>query len=563
MIDYQKWSFMESWWRPYVLWLCSRSAGKTTEAAIFLQTKCFLIPNYTVWIFTNSAGQSIECFKKIEDIALQKIPSFRTCTDIFASEIERNSNSPTGFIHDPAGHHFSLFNNSGVTTLSSNLNAIRGKRGSIFYDETGWMGKEEFATTEPFASQDASWGIGVSKGPKYYEPQAMPLQRLYASSASDVTYPFYEKYRDFSKKMILGHPDYFVCDINANTILDFSTLNGEQIPSHLQREEIIRKMDEDPDMAEREYFNKFSKGGAQNSVVRMETMIRNSFVYPPVMCNDTGKRKFIFTYDPARNFDGSVLSIFELIEDEKVGLKLRYVRCISFVDTETRKKTPLPMNEQVKIIKKLLVDYNGPNAADWENIEVYIDAGAGGGGISAVADNLMEDWEDSSGQVHRGMVDPEHKQYETSRANYPNALPCIHLIEPASHKRLIFDALENMTKFDLIEFPDYDGKDVITIVNADGSYQDYELSFPERLALVQCNLAKTEITYMRKYISANGQTSYDLAKDKKNTMHDDRAYTVAMAAWVLSQKRRTDLINSNVQTDDDFSDFCFRAPKVK
>ena len=64
MIDYQKWSFMESWWRPYVLWLCSRSAGKTTEAAIFLQTKCFLIPNYTVQIFTNSAGQSIECFKK-------------------------------------------------------------------------------------------------------------------------------------------------------------------------------------------------------------------------------------------------------------------------------------------------------------------------------------------------------------------------------------------------------------------------------------------------------------------------------------------------------------------
>ena len=181
------------------------------------------------------------------------------------------------------------------------------------------------------------------------------------------------------------------------------------------------------------------------------------------------------------------------------------------------------MNEQVKIIKKLLVDYNGPNAADWENIEVYIDAGAGGGGISAVADNLMEDWEDSSGQVHRGMVDPEHKQYETSRVNYPNALPCIHLIEPASHKRLIFDALENMTKFDLIEFPDYDDKDVITIVNADGSYYDYELSFPERLALVQCNLAKTEITYMRKYISANGQTSYDLAKDKKNTMHDDRA----------------------------------------
>ena len=35
MIDYQKWSFMQSWSKPYVLWLCSRGAGKTAEAAFF------------------------------------------------------------------------------------------------------------------------------------------------------------------------------------------------------------------------------------------------------------------------------------------------------------------------------------------------------------------------------------------------------------------------------------------------------------------------------------------------------------------------------------------------
>ena len=75
LMDYQKWVFMESWARPFALWLCSRGAGKTVEAAVFLQAKMVLIPNYKVYVSTNSAAQSIEVFKKIEDLALQRIPS--------------------------------------------------------------------------------------------------------------------------------------------------------------------------------------------------------------------------------------------------------------------------------------------------------------------------------------------------------------------------------------------------------------------------------------------------------------------------------------------------------
>ena len=112
LMDYQKWMFMESWSTPFVLWLCSRGAGKTVLAAIFLQTKMVLIPDYRVYISTNSAAQSIEVFKKIEDIALQRIPSFRSCTDIFLHEVDKSGNTDTGFIHDPAGHHFRLYNNS-------------------------------------------------------------------------------------------------------------------------------------------------------------------------------------------------------------------------------------------------------------------------------------------------------------------------------------------------------------------------------------------------------------------------------------------------------------------
>ena len=44
-MDYQKWVFMESWARPFALWLCSRGAGKTVEAAVFLQAKIESVTN--------------------------------------------------------------------------------------------------------------------------------------------------------------------------------------------------------------------------------------------------------------------------------------------------------------------------------------------------------------------------------------------------------------------------------------------------------------------------------------------------------------------------------------
>ena len=43
------------------------------------------------------------------------------------------------------------------------------------------------------------------------------------------------------------------------------------------------------------------------------------------------------------------------------------------------------------------------------------------------------------------------------------------------------------------------------------------------MALIQINLAKTELSYMCRYDNPNGGVQYELAKDKKNTMHDDRA----------------------------------------
>lgn len=541
LLDYQKWCFMESWSKPFVLWLCSRGTGKTTLAAVYFQTKMVLIPNYKVFVSTNSLAQSIDCFKKIEDLALQRIPSFKTVTDIFAEEVYKSPNSETGFLHNPAGYSFKLYNESELLTLSTNLNALRGKRGSVYYDETAFQTSEQMAATEHFADVDSSFSLGTNKI-RYYDPIQMPLQLLYASSAGDVTYPFYNKYVEFSKKMFLGNTNYFVCDINANTVVNFSTVDGEKIKSHLTQAQIDKAVEEDPDLADRELFNKFRKGSGQNAVVKMDVIIRNSEVRPPLLYNDTGKKKFIFCYDPARNYDGSVLSIFQVMDSKEFGYWLRVENVISMVDTESKNKTPLPMPLQLDIIKEQMIKYNGERAAEWENIEFYIDAGSGGGGISAVADQLMEDWYDKFGNKHRGIIDPVHKQYETARKKYSNAMPIVHLIDPQGYKKVIYDALQKMTSLNLIKFMEYDNKPFILIPNGDGEFVEYKLSQEEILSLVNVNLMKMEVSYMCRYDTPNGGVQYELARDKRNTMHDDKAYTLAMSAYALAVLRRTDLV---------------------
>ncbi|MEG2380703.1 MAG: hypothetical protein RSB38_03280 [Oscillospiraceae bacterium] len=504
-------------------------------------TKMLLIPNYKVFISTNSSQQSIEVFRKIEDLTFKRIPSFKTLTDIFADEVYKGSNSDTGFLHNPSGHKFSLLNDSCLETLSTNLNAIRGKRGSVFYDECAWQSDEQMASTENFANVDSNFGLGTEKI-KTYDPIQMPLQLLYASSAGDVGFPFFAKYQTFAKKMFLGDTNYFVCDLNANTISDYSTVDGVKIKSHLTKEAIEKAIEEDPELADRELFNKFRKGAGQNAVVKAETLIRNSTYRIPLLYNDTGKKKFIFCYDPARNFDGSILAIFQVIDDKQVGFKLQLENVISMVDKETKAKTPLPMPRQLDIIKEQMIIYNGERAAEWENLEFYIDAGSGGGGISAVADQLMEDWKDCNGVLHRGIIDPTHKQYETARDKYPNAVPIVHLIDPAGYKKVIYSSLEKNLKLDLINFTEYDGKEIMLLEQKDGNFINYQLSEEERMALLQINLTKNEMIYMCRYDTPNGGVQYELSKDKRGKMHDDRSYCVALGSHALSIMRRSDLL---------------------
>lgn len=543
LMDFQKWVFMNSWIKPFCLWLEARGVGKTVEASLLHMTKMTLIPNWKVYIASNSLAQSIECFKKIEDIALNRIPSFKSLTDIFAEEVYRTPNNETGFSHDPKGHSFRLFNDSELVTLSSNMTTARGKRGSVHFDESAWLDEEAYAVLENFINVDTSFGLGVQKQ-RHLEPRQVPLQLLYTSSASDAESHYFKIFKDFSMKQIMGDPNYFVADLTADAVMKHSTVNGKPIKSHLTEAQIEKAVEADPERAERELFNHFRKGGGINAVVSMELLMHNSETRVPLMYNDTSKKKFIFCYDPARNFDNSVLSIFQVCEDENIGYYLQLENVISMVDTESRNKTPLPMLEQLKIIKEQMIKYNGESAPEWENITLWIDAGSGGGGVSAVADQLMEDWYDNKGVKHRGVIDPIHKQYETARKKYPLAMPIVHLVDPQSYKKIIYDSLQKMCQLNLIKFTEYDNKDELVYMNKRDEIETYTLNKDEKLALINIELAKTELSYMCRYDTPNGGVQYELERSRANKMHDDRAYTMALGAYALSAMRRKELVTT-------------------
>jgi len=549
LIDYQAYCFMRTWIVQYALWAECRGAGKDTLAAAYFMTRLLLIPDYSLYISSNTYAQSVESFNKLRDIALKRIPNFKSATDIFAREVDKTgSNSETGFLQAPTCK-FRIYNNSKMEALSSNLEAIRGKRGAVWFNETAWKTAEELAVVENFANVDSSFSTSTEKV-RYIEPQQMPLQILYTSSVGDVTYPFFDKYKTFYKKMLVGNSNYFCFDINAYDVLYYSTIDGTPIKSHLTEDKIMKDIEEDPDNADVELFNKFRKGGGSNAVVTMDELIRNSTTRKPLLYNDTGKKKFIFCYDPARNFDGSILSIFQIINDKEVGYKLRLENVVPMVDQNSKNKTPLPMPAQLEIIKELMIKYNGERAAEWENIDFYIDAGSGGGGISAVADQLMDDWVDKYGGKHRGIIDPEHKQYETARKKYVNAMPIVHLVDPQGYKKIMYDAVSKMVKLNLIEFANYDNKDYIMVENKDGSFDTVQLTQEEQLALAQMHIAKMQLSYMCRYDTPNGGVTYELAKDKKG--HDDHAYTMAEGGYALARLRRVDLLTDHNKKETGF-----------
>ena len=540
---------------PSELFLCGNNntvTHNTTLAAPFLMAKAMLIPNFQIYIIGGTGSQAQGAFKKIEDIALKRIASFAGTTDVFLHETVKTTQNKTGFSHNPKSFETRLFNGSRINTLNSVPDNVRGHRSSLnFYDESGFTDDEMFSATEPFLTQDSNFVLGGDVDASL-KPRQFQNQRLLASSASTTDTYFYRKYKEFSKMMLLGHPDYFVADINAETVIT-ATFNGKiYVPPLLSRDVVENKLRDEPEVGAREYMNIFTTEGSDQQIIKRATIIRNTELRVPELANIDDKSKYLIAIDPARSFNNSVMTIAKLVEDEEVGLKLEIVNSVSFVDVEKKKKTPIRTPEQIELFKQALIDYNGVGVPDYQNIvQVLIDSGSGGGGVSVWGDNLLDNWLDKNNRKRKGLIDLEHKEYKGYRDRYPDAVNKLTLTNHSNRKEF-FESLKDVVNHDLISFTEYDGKRELVFMESDKNEEDvkfktYRLSDDEEIALANIDLAKEELVSIYEY--DNGR--FDLSPDKKSKMSDDRAYTIAMLAWYLQKLRRKETVKQEDEIDVD------------
>ena len=236
--------------------------------------------------------------------------------------------------------------------------------------------------------------------------------------------------------------------------------------------------------------------------------------------------------------------------DEELGWCGDIINCINYVDTETKGKYKLDSNRQLSELRKQICKYNGHNP-DYEYIDqILIDAGAGGGGLSTYADNLLNSYVDRTGKKHRGFIDKTYDAYKTYINKYPDNSDKLRVINPKKYRTQMVEEFVDLMDLGVIKFPkEYSGQDFIKIstkVNSDTNEEEfemYDLSVDEKLALTQIDLMKTEITSI--YKSQNKEktvVSYALSKEKENKMHDDRFYVAILLAHRLYEIRRGEII---------------------
>ena len=580
LIDAQAWIVQRSWNCPNVLVVATRGLGKSTVIDLILMSKGMLFNNYWAYIASGSGGQAEQTFTTLERLANDNIDEMSGSTGyIFKNEVEIKNAAGDGFSHSSNGFTYSLYNGAKTMTLNSNVDTKRGFRGTVIFDESGFLDAEMMKVYGAFAIVNKSFKTGKDRDGNSIDPIRLrtfptniPNQKFYISSASSTDTEFYRLYREFAKRQLMGDPDYFVAHIDCEVAFH-PTKRGKVISPLLMQSTVETEMATNPEKARREYYCEFTSDAGMNAIIRRGTITRNSETRAPLLYNDTGKKKFVIAYDPARSRDNSVILVMEIYQTEDGEYKGRIVNCVNLLDVGKKIKSPMRTPDQIEYLKQLILDYNG-DAPDYENIEcVLIDAGSGGGGVN-IADFLMEDWYDKKGKLHRGLIDKEYSEEYAGR--YPNAINKLRLVSPAQYKSIIYEALIEMLDIDAISFTaDYDNKGYLTVFEADEkklekekkrigeelktqgfSGEDLTRKLEEKLlqascvntkvvkldqfqeiALANIDAMKEEMVNMVRKKRDSGKDSFELTPEKANKLHDDRSYTMALCAYWLSEKR--------------------------
>lgn len=591
LLDSQAWIIQRSWNCPNVLLVCTRGFGKSTLIDIMVMAKDMLFNNYWTYIASGSGSQAEQTFTTLERIANDNIDTMLGSTGyIFKAEIEIKNAAGDGFSHSSNGFSYSLYNGAFTQTLNSNIDKKRGMRGNVIFDECGWLSDEMLQTYGAFAIVNKSFKSGKDRDGNSIDinrlrciPSNIPNQLFYISSASSTDTEFYKLYRDFSKRQLMGDPDYFVAHIDCEVAFK-PTIRGQVMAPLLTKSTVEAAMRSNPEKARREYYCEFTSDAGANAIIRRGVIARNSEVRKPILCNDTGERKIVIAYDPARSRDNSVILVAEIYVDkdqnDDTEYKMRLLNCINLIDIGNKRKSPMQTPDQIDYLKEIILDYNQGGDDTYSNIlGIYIDAGSGGGGVN-IADYLMPDWKGKDGKMHRGLIDKEYSEEYVKK--FPNAVNKIHLMSPTQYKSEMYEAMIELMNQDKINFTsDYDSKDYLTIFDIDkekyekakkeleAKYKkqkmspediDYnvqkdlnnlqnvksrteKLNWQEQKALASIDALKEELVNMVRIKRESGKDSFELCPEKRNKLHDDRAYTCCMVSYALQCERRKFITN--------------------
>lgn len=567
--------------------------GKSTIIDIMIMAKDMLFNNYWTYIASGSGSQAEETFTTLERIANDNIDTMLGSTGyIFKQEIEIKNAAGDGFSHSSNGYSYSVYNGSFTQTLNSNIDKKRGKRGSVVFDECGFLEEEMMSVYAAFAIVNKSFKSGKDRDGNTIDrnrlrciPSNIPNQLFYISSASSTDTEFYKLYRDFSKRQLMGDPDYFVAHIDCE-IAFAPTIHGETMEPLLSRTTVEAAMRANPEKARREYYCQFTSDAGNDAIIRRGVITRNEKVYKPVTYNDTNNRKIVITYDPARTRDNSVILVMEIYSDKDINGDIEYkgriLNCINLIDIGKKRKSPMQTPDQIDYLKEVILDYNQGGDENYSNIlGIYIDAGSGGGGVN-IADFLMEDWIGKDGKVHKGLIDKEYSKDYVKK--FPNAVDKIHLMSPSQYKSVMYEAMIEMINQNKVEFTaSYDNKGYLTIFDIDEEklriekekivaklkkkklsseefdYQlqeeldkvqnvktkNIKLDWQEEISLAGIDALKEELVNMVRIKRESGKDSFELTTEKRNKLNDDRAYCCCMACYALSEERRKNITTRN------------------
>ena len=353
--------------------------------------------------------------------------------------------------------------------------------------------------------------------------------------------------------MMQGIPGYFCVDINCEIPLH-PTLNGQKYPPLLTQDKIDQAMRENEAKAMREYYNLFDKTGGTDAMIKRYEITRNEKDYLPEyefrpISDKSIDRHYAICFDPAAQLDNSFALVGEVYRDPKLGWRGRIVNGVNLIDRlPDGTKKPLRTNEQLQIIRQMIVNYNGNNP-EYQNCQLIVDIGAGGGGRT-YCERLWEDWTDHEGQLHRGVIDSTDPDASRQMDKYPHAVDCCRMVEPKKWRQQMFGWLCELVQQDLITFPCCLPK-------------NHELELEEKIKIltqeeiysyVELDLMKEEVVnFIREKSSTTGQVMYHLPHNVIRKMHDDRAYCLALFAWHIMTLRNDEIYgDTTVATDYEY-----------